>query len=128
MFVKASRLKLRFESSRGLLSVEDLWTLPLSSNTKESLNGLAVALHKQLKDESEFSLETVDKKVNEITQLKFDIVKYIYDVRSEEAANALKAKINHEKKQEIMELIKRKENEELNSSSVDDLRKLLDTL
>ena len=31
MFEKASRLKLRFSTSIGMLSAEDLWDLPLSS-------------------------------------------------------------------------------------------------
>ena len=33
MFTKASRLKLRFQSPAGLLSSEDLWDLPLTSNS-----------------------------------------------------------------------------------------------
>ena len=32
-FEQAVRLKLRFNSPKGLLSVEDLWDLPLTSNS-----------------------------------------------------------------------------------------------
>ena len=48
-FEKASKLKLRFSTNRGELSIEDLWDLSL-----ESLDQIAVAIDK--------ALETAGKK------------------------------------------------------------------
>ena len=51
MFEKASRAKIRFETSKGSLTVEDLWDLPLTSNTgKADLDDIARGLHSQLKE------------------------------------------------------------------------------
>ena len=43
---EASRAKLRFQSPRGSLSVEDLWDIPLTGPF--SLNEIAVDLHNKL--------------------------------------------------------------------------------
>lgn len=66
-FEIASRLKLRFETAVGMISTEDLWTLPLTSNSKVSLDSLAVSLNKELKG-SEESFVTSTKK-DEILKL-----------------------------------------------------------
>lgn len=44
MFEKASRIKLRYSTNRGVLSVEDLWDLSL-----EQLDPIAINLNKSLK-------------------------------------------------------------------------------
>jgi hypothetical protein len=49
LFEKASRLKLRFSSPAGLLTVEDLWDLPLSAQAKvANLDDIAKGLNKTL--------------------------------------------------------------------------------
>ena len=53
MFEKASRMKLRFNTQRGVLSVEDLWDLPLIQ-----LDNIAIALNKKLQ-ESKPGLKTL---------------------------------------------------------------------
>ncbi len=42
MFEEASKLKLRFETTRGLVAVEDLWDIPLIGNNGFSLDILAM--------------------------------------------------------------------------------------
>lgn len=129
MFEKASKLKLRFESSKGLLSVEDLWDLPLTSATgKANLDDVARAVHRQLKSDDSISFVNTSQKTDEVTQLKMDIVKHVIAAKMAENAQAAKAHDLREKKQRIMEIMARKQDEALASSSMDDLQKMLDSL
>jgi hypothetical protein len=52
IFEKASREKLRFSTSQGQFSVEDLWNLPLTSPSGRSVNlyDIANGLNKELKE------------------------------------------------------------------------------
>ena len=127
MFLKASRLKLRFDSPKGQLTVEDLWDIPLTSNTgKANLNDIARDLHNKVKVEIVSFVEPA--KPNEIDELKFEIVKQVIAVRLAENEAAAKAKQVADKKQQIMSLIKQKEVEQLGASSIDDLKALLASL
>lgn len=123
-FEKASRLQLRFKSAKGLLSIEDLWKLPLSTGVA-NLNDIAKELHSTLKNADEISFVEVSVHDNSTTQLEFDIVKHIIDVRLQENTEADKARVNRAKRAQIMSLIAQKENESLNQTSLDDLNKML---
>ena len=85
MFEKASRLKLRFNTPVGLLGVEDLWDLPLTSKAAfaTNLDDLARDLSKRVA-ETEESFVPKDVKTN----LSFDIIKHIIKTRLEEALEA----------------------------------------
>lgn len=129
MFEKASRAKLRFDTDRGSITVEDLWDLPLTSQTgKLNLDGIAVALFGQLKAESTVSFVNTPATANESVQLKFNIVKHIIDVRLAENAAKAQERNNAEKKQAILALIARKETDKLEENSLEDLRKMVDEL
>ena len=128
MFEKASRLKIRFPSPKGLLSVEDLWDLPLTSNTgKANLDDIARTLHRELKDE-DVSFVTPAAGKDEATQLAFDVVRHVIEVRVAENRAEITARENREKKQRILALIAQKENEALAGQSLDDLKKLAESL
>lgn len=122
IFEAASRLKLRFDSNVGLITVEDLWTLPLSHTSKVSLDGIAVALNKELKG-SEESFVTNAKK-DEIVKLKFDIVKYVIDVRLEENKKKTEEVQRKAKLENIDQLIAQKQNEKLANLSLEELEAL----
>jgi len=122
MFQEASRIKLRFATTVGNISVEDLWDLKLSS-----LDGLAQCLHKQIKDETVSFIKEV-KEEDTIPKLKFDIVKQVIDVRLEEIDAAKNAALIKEKKQHILRIIADKESESLQETSLDELKKMLEEL
>lgn len=130
MFEKATRQQLRFNTKKGLLSVEDLWTLPLktSFNAQVDLDEVAKTVHQELKTSEEISFVAPVTASNTTAQLKMDIVKHIIAIKLAEKEVAEKAKETKEKKQKILEAIARKQDEALVNSSVEDLQKMLESL
>lgn len=127
VFLEATRQGLRFSTTQGLLSVEDLWDLPLTSQRESSLDSLAISLSKQLQDQTASFVNLADASNEEIT-LKFNIVKQIIDIKLAERAAAKLAKDRAEKRQKILAILDRKEEAVLESSSADELRTMLATL
>jgi len=130
MFETASRLGLTFESTRGNLTVTDLWSLPLTSrNGHSSLDSIAIALNKKVKEAGETeSFVTETTTTDEVLLLKFEIVKRIIGVLKAERDEAAKAAKAREQKQQILALIAQKENEQLAGTSLEDLRKMAEAL
>lgn len=127
IFEAAVRQKLRFGTSKGALSVEDLWDLPLSSATgKVSLNEIALTLHHKLKAEFDV-VSFVDDSVakDPTTQLRFDIVKHVIDQRRKENADAATAKVRAETKQQLLSALARKRETAIDALSEDELVKKL---
>ena len=130
MFDLATRQKLRFSTSVGLLSTEDLWDLPLISDRNPNLDDLAKGLNRLLKlesDEVSFVNPAKDK-TNETLKLAFEVVKHIIAVKVEERDTALLAKQRHDKKQQILQLINQKENEKLAGHSLEELQEMVTAL
>jgi uncharacterized protein YabN with tetrapyrrole methylase and pyrophosphatase domain len=115
-FEKATRLRLRFETSRGNLNVEDLWRLPLAE-----LDKLAIALNKQLKESSEESFIKAKSKDNKLLELRFDIVKHIIETLLSEDEEKKKAADKRAKREQLLELIAKKKNQELEEKSLEEL-------
>ena len=130
MFEQAARLKLRFETIRGFLSVEDLWDLPLQTARPGgvSLDEIAIALHRRIKNVAETSFVDETPKPDVETQLGFDIVKHIIAVKKAENAAALAARDKAATKQRILEIIAKKQDETLAASSIEELQRQLETL
>lgn len=123
MFEKASRMKLRYQTNRGVISVEDLWDLSL-----ESLDAIAISLNKKLKEsQTESFIKTKTEDTTEL-ELKFNIVKHIIDVKLSEAEARKNAAEKRAKKQKLMDLIAKKQDAELEGKSVDELMKELTAL
>ncbi|WJJ54098.1 hypothetical protein [Escherichia phage AV101] len=122
MFDKATRMKLRFESNKGLLSIEQVWDLSLTA-----LNEMAKGLSRQVKaaetDEEDFigTKSNVDSEL----QLRFDVVKHIIGVKLKERDDSREAAERKANNQVILELIQRKKQQELESKSVEELEALL---
>lgn len=129
MYKQAAQLKLRFDTSKGQLAVEDLFDLPLTSATgRINLNDIAKGVYKALKDEADVDFVDTAKRGNAVLQLKFDLVRDVITTRiaerDEEATRQKKA----EQRQKIMAIIDHKEGEALSAKSVEELRAELQNL
>jgi hypothetical protein len=122
MYKQASRIGLRVETTKGSLSVEQLWTLSLT-NLANIIKNVKKTLKIDNDDELSFLDET--KTIDSTTQLTFDILKDIYLTKKNEQEklreDALR-KVNNEK---IMALIHAKQEAKLSDMSIEDLQKML---
>lgn len=122
VFEFATRNKVRFPF-KGMISVEDLWDLSLTN-----LDSIYKTLNKQVKQSEEESLLNTKASVDTELEVQIAIVKHIVSVKLAEKEAAEKASAKKAQKQKIMSIIATKENEALQNSSIDDLRKMLDEL
>lgn len=129
IFEQATRAQLRFSTPNGMLSVEDLWDLPLTSTTKRAnLDDVAKLLDNQIKNTASVSFVNDVSEVNTQTKLAFDVVLHIIKVRLAERAAAKTAADARAKKQKIMAIIEQKQDEALSAASIDDLQSMLASL
>ena len=127
MFEKASRLKLRFQTSRGMLSVEDLWDVKLTSPTNGlCLDSIAKGLSKKVKASEEESFVVKKSKADATLVLMLNIVKHIIDTKLMESDANEKRAMTAARKQQILEVIADKKDEGLRSKSVEELEKMLE--
>lgn len=132
MFEQATRTKLRFATPKGLIWVEDLWDLPLTSGTgKPNLDAIAVDLLKEVRASDEtlsFVNPSTTSATKERTMLALNVVKHIINVRMAESRAASEARAKAETKQKLLEIISRKQDTELESKSLDELKAMVSGL
>lgn len=129
IFERASRKKLRFDTPVGELTVEDLWDLDLTRG-RASLDSIAAKLHGLLQVPGNFSLVNPDQVTasQSDNQLRFDIVKHVVEdkLARQKAAEASAAK--RAKRDQLLAVMARKQDEAISSASLEDLQKQLDEL
>lgn len=128
MFEKATRKKLRFDSSKGGLSVEDLWDLSLTSKDGCDLDTVAKTCSKKLKEVQEESFVKPVPVATSEFELKLEIVKFIIAVKLAEKAEKEAAADKAAKKQKLKEAINRKQDEIIGSKTLEQLQAELDSL
>ncbi|MCK5610619.1 hypothetical protein KAR91_52590 [Candidatus Pacearchaeota archaeon] len=128
MFEKASRLKIRFRTDKGDLTVEDLWDLPLTSTRGISLDDIAMDLNKAVKDSEEESFVLKKNEANDTLDLMFGIVKHIIKIKIDENDARIKASENKAKKEHLLSVIADKESDALKGKSIEELKKLVEDL
>lgn len=113
IFALAAKKKFRWDSVKGELTVEDLWDLPLTSPTgKPNLDDIAKKLYKEIKDGEEVSFVTSNVQNNiafATLKAKFDIVKFIIDIKVADADKAKKAQTTKAQNQRILEILAQQE-------------------
>jgi len=129
IFEIATRQKLRFTSTKGVLSVEQLWDVPLRSRDDFNLNAVAKAASKALKEVSEESfVETKKTAEHAEREAAMEIVKYIIDIKlAEEAAAAARATKKQEK-EKLLQILAEKQAGKLSELSEKELQKRIAAL
>lgn len=121
-FKDASRLRLRFATSKGSLSTEQLWEL-----TQTDLAACIRNVKKLLKvtEDNDLSFLDNDVKVNSEDQVRFDVLKEVYQTKKAELDAARTAKEKKEHNQKILALIADKKETDLKGKSIEELEAML---
>jgi tRNA nucleotidyltransferase (CCA-adding enzyme) len=123
LFERAARQKLRFQSPQGNVTAEDLWDIVLPQ-----LNKMAKALKKELRESEEEDFLQTRSAADVKTQLKFDIVLHVLNVKvaEQEAREARSAR--KEEKEKILSVLARKQDTALENLSEAELEAKLNSL
>lgn len=127
MYKIASRKKLRIQTNRGMLSVEQLWDL-----SKDEIGELAKTVRKRINDQKGVSgdneldfLKPSAYKEETADELAFRILKDIYTTKQAEEDKAHRRAAARENNRKILELIAKKQDQELENKSIEELEKML---
>jgi ribosomal protein L29 len=122
MYKQASQLKLRFQTSKGQLTVEQLWDLSMTD-----LSTTIKAMKKVLKksDDDDLGFLEEDSKVDKVMELAFNILKDVYITKKEAAKAIREADEIKAHNQKILTLIADKEEESLKGKSIEELKNML---
>lgn len=123
LFLSASRSKLRFSTTKGLLSTEDLWDLSL-----ESLNNIAKAVNRDLKASQEESFIVKRSAADATLELKLEILKHVIATKQFENEEKLNKKKKADEIDLLESLLMEKETEGLKSLTPDQIREKLAAL
>lgn len=127
MYKIALRKKLRIQTNKGMLSVEQLWDL-----SKEDIGELAKAIRRRINEQkgvtgdSELDFLKPSAQTEEtIDELTFRILKDIYTTKQAEEDKAHRRAAARENNRKILELIAKKQDQILESKSIEELEKML---
>lgn len=132
LFEVATRKHFKFPSPAGMLSVEDLWDLPLVATkvNAPNLNNIAQALNSELgKVDGVVDFVNPDaSKGSTIAAelgLKLDVVKHVIGHKVAVQAAATKASETRERNEKLKELIAKKKDNALETLSIEELTRML---
>lgn len=121
MFIEASRLKLRFATSRGEIPVEDLWALSLPDLDRIGISLLdSVEKHTSTRTLLKSETTRVTKAQAQIN-LQFSIVKHIIDTKQAEIDEAKDAKATAARIEMLEGLLGKRQLDELEKLSPEQL-------
>lgn len=127
MFEVASRVKLRFATVKGLLSLEQIWDLPLTSKSEStvSLDSVAKDIHSQIREADTAPISFVNPAAtsgaSDELKLKFELLKHIIAIRVAEAEKREKAATKADERRRLQDLLNQKKLEKDSAMSIEDL-------
>ncbi len=123
MYKEASIIALRFNTSKGSLTVEQLWQLS-QSDLSTSIKNVKKSLNKT-NDDNELSFLDNNVVVDTTEQLRFDILKDVYLTKKLKMEAERTAKEDKERRNKILSLIEEKKEGALQSKTIEELEAML---
>lgn len=128
-FKKAAKLKLRFPSIKGHLSVEQLFDLPLTSKNGFDLDSVAKQINAGLRLASEDSfVSTKPNLEKDLNQLCLDIVKEVIADKIAENEEKSQALAKRQQKEKMLEILQGKKDAALANLSEAELEERIRAL
>lgn len=129
LFEQAVRNKFRFVSVKGELNVEQLWDLKLTDRNSFDLDNVARAVADELKAIAETSfVQTANNPKKAVLEAKLELVKYIIQVKLDEAAAATQRAQRADEARKLRELLANKKDEALSQLSEEQIQARLKEL
>jgi hypothetical protein len=128
-FEFVTKHKLTFSTTKGTLMLEELWDLPLTSDTgRSNLNDVAKQINRGLSNDEESFVPSETAVVDVEGRMKLEAVKRIIAVKVDERKQASEARAKASQKQEILAALADAERGVLKSKTPEELRALLAAL
>jgi hypothetical protein len=129
MFEKATRLKLTFMSSKGLISVEQLWDVPLTSPNGFNLDSIAQEAYASLKRFTEESfVAPVVKAGKTEAELRMEIIKHVIAVKLAERAERENRAAKVVERNRLIALLDKKKEAADEGLSIEEIQRKLEAL
>lgn len=128
IFKNAAINKYRYPSSKGNLTTEDLFDLPLTSEKNASLDSVARELNKQIKEFGEESFVNAPSPALNITKNKLEVVKLVIAFRQEMNEAAATRMANNTRRAMLTQALHTAEAAKLSAMSPEEIRAELDKL
>lgn len=123
IFEYATRNKLRFASTRGELTAEQLWDVPLRSRDEFNLNAIAKTANRALKEVSEESfVETTRTVEHARREVAMECVKHVIETRLAEEKTAETRAERKKEKERLLQILAEKQDGKLSALSERELK------
>ncbi len=122
LFEIAARRKFRFPSSKGDLTVEQLFDVPLQSRNGFDLNSVAKSCSAAVKAAGEENFVGTQTPGQEELVQKLDLVKHVIKVKLDETAAAETALARRQQARKLEDLLGRKEDQALETLTPDEIK------
>ncbi len=110
IFEKATREKFRYPSTKGLLTTEQLWELPLTAKSGFSLDDVAKAVNAELKAiDTESFVATETNPAKATLETKLEVVKHVIAILLAEDQAAKAAAAKKLEKEKLLAVLGRKQ-------------------
>ena len=129
LFAYATRNKLRFPSTKGELSTEQLWDVPLRSRDGFDLDTIAKNVNKAFKDMTEESFVSKGRTAaHKMAEIRLEVVKSIIATKLVEEDEARKRADNKAEKARLLQALAEKQQGALSAMTEEDLKRQIAAL